>query len=171
MSISDSPRRARRFTGQAFARLSPTAQYVPSLCHQRPWNRKPLPLKRWDWIEIETIFQFFFAWNGMSVSVSASSTLNRKPLVILHQISRARLQFLRRTAKALPVERQSEDCLHLNIFVPIKQGRCQGKLWLLSLKRSLIWGLFFYIMVSCLHPVRLASQNCVETFGRFIAGL
>ena len=95
----------------------------------------------WNWRNHIPVF--FFAWNGMSVSVSASSTLNRKPLVILHQISRARLKFLRRTAKALPVERQSEDCLHLNIFVPIKQGRRQGKLWLLSLKRSLIWVLFF----------------------------
>ena len=29
-------------------------------------------------------------------------------------------------AKALPVEKQSEDCLHLNIFVPIEQGRQQA---------------------------------------------
>ena len=46
-------------------------------------------------------------------------------LFLLDKISKARLRFLRRMAKALPLERQAEDCLHLNIFVPIEQGRHQ----------------------------------------------
>ena len=50
--ISGSLRRGHRFTGPAFARPSPTVPYVPSRFHQRPWNQRPLRLKRCDVIHV-----------------------------------------------------------------------------------------------------------------------
>ena len=47
---------------------------------------------------------------------------------VLKRVTRARLAFLRRMRSMMGPERQSEDCLHLNVFVPIDAaGEAEGR--------------------------------------------